>query len=144
MCCFLGSIFHFFSSFFNLLPCFCGFPGGSNGKESSCNVGDWGLSLGQEDPLREEMATHSSILAWKIPWTEESGRLQFMGSQWVRHDWVTNTFIFSRFCRTYPSVTYWEKVHAIDTLGPYMSENVFILLQSWLFWVVLDISEEFL
>ena len=39
------------------------------------------LSLGQEDPLREEMATHSSILAWKIPWTEEPGRLQFMGSQ---------------------------------------------------------------
>ena len=43
-------------------------------------------SLGQEDPLEEEMATHSSILAWKIPWTEEPGRLQSMGSQRVRHD----------------------------------------------------------
>ena len=43
-------------------------------------------SLGQEDPLEKEMATHSSILAWKIPWTEEPGRLQFMGSQRVRHD----------------------------------------------------------
>ena len=43
-------------------------------------------SLGQEDPLEEEMATHSSILAWRIPWTEEPGRLQFMGSQRVRHD----------------------------------------------------------
>ena len=44
------------------------------------------LSLGQEDPLEEEMATHSSILVWRIPWTEESGGLQSMGSQRVRHD----------------------------------------------------------
>ena len=43
-------------------------------------------SLGQEDPLEKEMATHSSILAWKIPWTEKPGRLWFMGSQRVRHD----------------------------------------------------------
>ena len=46
----------------------------------------WVLSLGWEDPLEKEMATHSSILAWKIPCTEESGRLQSMGSQRVRHD----------------------------------------------------------
>ena len=43
-------------------------------------------SLGQEDPLEKEMATHSSFLAWRIPWTEEPGRLQFMGSQRVRDD----------------------------------------------------------
>ena len=43
-------------------------------------------SLGWEDLLEEEMATHFSILAWKIPWTEESGGLQFLGSQRVRHD----------------------------------------------------------
>ena len=43
-------------------------------------------SLGQEDPLEKEMATQSSILAWIIPWTEEPGRLQSMGSQRVRHD----------------------------------------------------------
>ena len=43
-------------------------------------------SLGREDPLEKEMATHSSILAWKIPWTEEPGRLQSMGSQRVGHD----------------------------------------------------------
>ena len=42
-------------------------------------------SLGQEDPLQKEMATHSSILAWRIPWTKEPGRLQPMGSQRVRH-----------------------------------------------------------
>ena len=46
----------------------------------------WVRSLGQEDPLEKEMATHSSILAWRIPWTEEPGRLQSMGSQRVRHD----------------------------------------------------------
>ena len=44
------------------------------------------LSLGWEDPLEKEMATHSSSLAWKIPWTKEPGRLQSMGSQRVRHD----------------------------------------------------------
>ena len=46
-------------------------------------------SLGWEDPLEKEMATHSSTLAWKIPWTEEPGGLQSMGSQRVRHDWAT-------------------------------------------------------
>ena len=48
--------------------------------------GDAGSILDQEDPLEEEMTTHSSILAWRIPWTEESGGLQSMGSQRVRHD----------------------------------------------------------
>ena len=46
----------------------------------------WVQSLGREDLLEKEMATHSSILAWKIPWTEEPGRLQSMGSQRVGHD----------------------------------------------------------
>ena len=46
----------------------------------------WVLSLGQEDPLEKEMATHSSILSWRIPWKEEPDRLQSMGSQRVRHD----------------------------------------------------------
>ena len=46
----------------------------------------WVQSLGREDPLEKEMATHSSIVAWRIPWTEEPGRLQSMGSQRVGHD----------------------------------------------------------
>ena len=46
----------------------------------------WVRSLGREDPLEKEMATHSSILAWRIPWTEEPGGLQSMGSQRVGHD----------------------------------------------------------
>ena len=45
-------------------------------------------SLGLEDPLEKGMATHSSILAWEVPWAEEPGGLQSMGSQRVRHDWV--------------------------------------------------------
>ena len=47
---------------------------------------DLGRSLGQEDPLEEGMTAHSSILAWRIPWTEEPDRLQSMGSQRVRHN----------------------------------------------------------
>ena len=63
------------------------FPDGSDGKASAYNVGDpWVQSQGREDLLEKEMATHSSILAWKIPWTEEPDRLQSMGSQKVRHD----------------------------------------------------------
>ena len=50
----------------------------------------WVRSLGWEDPLEKEMATHSSIHAWKIPWTKEPGGLQSMGSQRVGHDWVTS------------------------------------------------------
>ena len=46
----------------------------------------WVQSLGQEDPLEKEMATHSSVLAWRIPWTEEPSRLQSMGLQRVGHD----------------------------------------------------------
>ena len=46
----------------------------------------WVQSLGWEDPLEKEMATHSSTLAWRIPWTEEPGGLQSMGSQRVEHD----------------------------------------------------------
>ena len=49
----------------------------------------WVQSQGQKDPLEEEMATHSSILAWRIPWTEEHGRLQSMGLQRVGHNLVT-------------------------------------------------------
>ena len=63
-----------------------GFPGGSAGKESACNAGELGLILGQEDPLEKGMATLSGIHAWRIPWTEEPGRLQFMGLQRVRHN----------------------------------------------------------
>ena len=62
------------------------FPGGSDGQESACNVGDLGSSLGWEDPLEEGMATHSSILAGESPRTDKPGGLQSMGLQRVGHD----------------------------------------------------------
>ena len=76
-----------------------GFSDGSDGKESACNAGDtqqmqvW--SLGLEDPHEEEMVIPSNILPWRIPWTEEPGGLQSMGSQRVGHNWMTNTNTWS-------------------------------------------------
>ena len=58
-------------------------------KNLPANAGDMVWSLGQEDPLEKEMATHSSILTWEIPWIEEPGGLQSMGSEWIGHDSVT-------------------------------------------------------
>ena len=55
-------------------------------KESACNAGDLSLIPGWEDPLEKAMATHSSILAWEIPWIEELGGLQSMASQRGGHD----------------------------------------------------------
>ena len=66
-----------------------GFPGGSDSKESACNVGDQGSIPGSGRSLEKEMATHSSILAWEIPWAEEPGVLQSMGSQRNGHNSVT-------------------------------------------------------
>ena len=63
-----------------------GIPGDSDGKESACNAGDLIRSLGWEDSLEKEMATHSSILAGRIPWAEEPGKLQSTGSQRVGYD----------------------------------------------------------
>ena len=67
-----------------------GFPGGTSGKEHASMQETkemWVWSLGQETPLEKGMAAHSRILNWRIPWTEEPGGLQSMGSQRVRHNW---------------------------------------------------------
>ena len=61
-------------------------PGDPDGKESTINARTWVRSLGQEDPLEKGMAIYSSILAWRIPWTEEPGRLHCLGLQEVRHN----------------------------------------------------------
>ena len=66
--------------------CIEDFPGGSDGKASAYNVGDQGSIPELERSPGEGMATHSSLLAWKIPWMEEAGRLQSMGSQRVGHN----------------------------------------------------------
>ena len=66
------------------------FPGGSDGKASVYNRETPVQSLGGEDTLEKETANHSSTSAWKIPWTEEPGRLQSMGSLRVGHDWASS------------------------------------------------------
>ena len=78
----------------SIIEAMWGFPGGSDGKESACNARDLGLILGSKDPLEKEMATHCSILVWRIPWTEEPGGLQSMGSQRISHDWINWHFPF--------------------------------------------------
>ena len=73
--------------------CILGFPGtlvAQRVKHLPAMQETWVRSLSQEDPLEKEMATHSSTLAWKIPWTEKPGRLQSMGSQRVEHNWATS------------------------------------------------------
>ena len=61
-------------------------PGDSDGKASAYNAEAWVQSLGREDLLEKEVATHSSILAWKIPWAEEPDRLQSLESRGIRHN----------------------------------------------------------
>ena len=75
---------------FNFFIYYEGFPHGTSGKEPPASARDkrdvGSISLSWEDALEESMATHSRILAWRIPWTEEPTGLQSMGSQRVRHD----------------------------------------------------------
>ena len=90
-------------------------------------TGVW--SLGWEDLLEKEMTTHYSILAWKIPWTKEPGRLQSMGSQRVRHDWATSlhfTSLQEVYCRQLPScciLTWWGNLSLFlsSLLGGHLS-----------------------
>ena len=79
------------------LSIFLGFPGCSEVIVSASNAGELGSSLGWENPLEKEMVTHSSILAWRIPWTEKPGRLQSKGLQRVGHDQATSLLHFKHF-----------------------------------------------
>ena len=74
-----------------VIPRGSGFHRGSDSKEPAC-TGTWVQSLCREDPLEKGTAAHSSIPAWRMPWTEEPGGLQSMRSQRVGPDWVTNTY----------------------------------------------------
>jgi len=101
-----------------------GFLGGSVVKNLPANAGDMrevGLILGQENPLEEGMATHSSILAWRMPWTEKPGELQSTRLQRVRYDWVTNTFtLFSLLLTTTLYIRSPELIHlTTGSLYPY-------------------------
>ena len=105
------------------LPRVCkGFSGGSVPKNPPAKAGDAadaGSIPGREDPLEQEMATHSSILAWRIPWTEEPGGLQSMGSsQKIRHDWArTQGKAEGSFLLSPRSIMWGHKKTAIDLLG---------------------------
>ena len=70
-------------------------------------------SLGQEDPLENVKAPHTSILAWRTPWKYESGRLQSMGLQRVRHNWATNSFTF-----LFRSMTYFKLLYMVWSINP--------------------------
>ena len=76
-------------------------------------------SLGQEDPLEKGMATHSSILAWKIPWTEEPGRLQSMGSQRVG---------LSDYTFTFKMTLYIQRIHALSISRFLLSKSVLVFV----------------
>ena len=77
------------------------FPGGSEVKASVSNAGDLGLIPGSGRSLEKETATHFSTLVWEIPWTEELGKLQSMGSQRVRHNSVTKPQLDSSLQRSW-------------------------------------------
>ena len=111
--------------------CVCGLPGSTIGQELPCQCrrrkrwgGAW--SLGWEDPLKDGMAIHSSIPAWRIPHTKEPGGLQFIGSQWVKHNWKglgMHIKVFMSACVQCP-ITWWK---VATRPGP---------LQGWDWWKV--------
>ena len=92
----------------------------------------WVQSLGREDPLEKEMATNSSILAWKIPWTEEPGRLQPMGLQRVRHEWAT-LFSLSLYVQKWPPCSLGRRIANTCT---YKSEKAMAPHSSTLAWKI--------
>ena len=104
-------IYSQFGTKFGTSSCLSGFPGGSEGKESACNEGDQSSIPGSGRSL-EKMATHSSILACKIPRMEETGGLQSIGSQRVRHNWVTSLSL-SVLSQQHPVQSRWTmKTHS--------------------------------
>ena len=85
-----------------------GFPGGSAGKESACSAGDWVPSLGREDPLEKEKATHSSILAWRIPWTVHG-----VSKSWTQ---LSDFHFHFTLCKRKIAI-HWDKYLGVGLLG---------------------------
>ena len=133
----ITSLFFFF---FGEIHIYLGFPGGSDSKKSACNVGDPGLIPGVREDPEKEMATHSSILAWRTPWTEDPCWLQSMGSQRVGHDWVTNThththtYFYFLLQRMLQMLLAFKLVLIWGNLGSWKPENLqglFLTAGSW-------------
>ena len=114
-----------------------GFPGGSDDKDGSdaCQARDPGWSLGQEDSLEKEVAPYSSILAWRIPWTEEHGRLQSIGLQRVRHDWATNIFKWKLAKSPPGALAPLPPQASADMEQPLWGGLLFKFLFIWLCWI---------
>jgi len=100
-------------------------PGSSVVKRLPTMRDTWVRSLGREDPLEKEMAPHSSIHAWKIPWTKEPGGLQSIRLQRVGHDWAPSLHFTSKQC---PRV--WQRKKG-KTLNPQMTRGVIRLIWLW-------------
>ena len=86
-------------------------------------------SLGQEDPLEKEIATHPSILAWRIPWTEEPGGLHSMGSQRVGHDWSDSRM--SRLEKTKHHTIYRQAIWSTEWAKPYSPVQIRWNINLW-------------
>ena len=100
---------------------------GTSGKEPTCQCRRhkrWRSILSREDPLEEGVATQSSILAWRMQWTEQPGGLESIGSHRVGHDW-------SHLARTHEI----NKILHSDFKGCYISESVNVKRSSWSFWL---------
>ena len=88
-------------------------------------------SLGQEDPLEQEMATHSSIHAWKTPWREESDRLQSVGLHRVKHDWAANSMRApSSLWWRHSLPLWWHHLHLPDSVASSCYQTIFSLAES--------------
>ena len=98
-------------------------------------LGVWVWSLGQEDPLGEEIATHSSILTWRTPWTEEPGELQSIASQRVRHDWSDLIRIYGYLRSTF-SVPQRRPYNAILLLDNLAHCRTGVSMCDSLFWLI--------
>ena len=134
-----------------------GFPGGSEVKASASNVGDPFQSLGWVDPLEKEMATHSSTLAWKIPWMEKPRRLQSMGSQGVRKDWATwlslftfmhwktngNSFQFSCLENPRDGGAWWAAVYGVAQSRTRLSDFTLYGVREFSNFILLHIAGQF-
>ena len=99
----------------------------------------WVQSPGRKDLLEKEMATHSSILAWKIPWTEDPGRLQSMGSQRVGHDWATSLHVFLWPDSSFHFSTGKQSMSGYTTvyLSIHHLKDMLVISRIWPFWVKL-------
>ena len=98
-----------------------GFPGGASGKQSTCQCRRCKRhrfsSLHWKDPLEEDMATQSSILAWRIPWSEEPGGLWSVGSQRVGHDWSNLARMHTYILRMPPASHRKKNLFPVDIIG---------------------------